>query len=69
MGFSERLADAIRSSGKTQREFAEAMGVTSATVSNWVQGHSSPSVEKAVRCAELLGVDAAWLMCAAGGDE
>lgn len=59
--FPQRLADAIRRSGKRKGALAEHCGVALSTVSRWLGG-SEPSAEHVTEIAGFLGVDAKWLM-------
>lgn len=49
-----RLANARKIKGFTQGNLAELLGKTKATVSNWENGYSNPSLVDAFRVAELL---------------
>lgn len=55
--FGERLADALRSSGKTQTDIAEAFGISQQQVSKWVTGQADVGTKRATVLARLLGVD------------
>lgn len=50
-----RLAEAIRESGRTQREIADLLGVNPATISLYVSGRVEPPVSKALRLSVLVG--------------
>ncbi|KKM20413.1 hypothetical protein LCGC14_1645760 [marine sediment metagenome] len=56
------LAKAIDGRGLKQLWLAEQLGVTPATLSNWVTDKTMPSVNDAVRISELLEVpvDELW---------
>lgn len=47
---------------KTQKQIANAVGVSSQTVSGWEAGEKLPTVDKAVALAEELGVSLDWLV-------
>jgi putative transcriptional regulator len=51
-----RIGELIKQSGYTRRYIAEKIGVTPKQLSNYVVGRSYPTVEKAFKLAELLGV-------------
>jgi transcriptional regulator with XRE-family HTH domain len=44
-----------------QKELAEMMGVSPATISSWESGAKEPRIETLRRLAEVLGVDRDWL--------
>lgn len=61
MKVHERLDVELNKQGKTQAALAEAVGVSSATVSQWRSGTKQPSATNMIKVAEFLGVQAAWL--------
>lgn len=55
--FARRLRAAIVAAGfKTQKDFAEAIGITSSTVSQYVCGESVPRLGTLVRICRVLNV-------------
>lgn len=60
---SERLAEAIRASGKTKGALAAYLGVPQSSVSRWLAG-AEPRSERLTEIANFLGVDVKWLMSA-----
>lgn len=46
----------IAESGYTQKEFAEKLGVSKSSVTNWVKGKNSPDVELVVPICTLLNI-------------
>jgi len=54
--FSTALADYLQSEGMTQESIARRLGVTNATVFNWVKGKSSPTPIKMQEIADELGI-------------
>lgn len=50
-----------KAAGLTQAKFAEAMGVTQSTVSQWENGRALPDTSKLPRIAEVLGCSVADL--------
>lgn len=50
-----------KSAGLTQTKFAEAMGVTQSTVSQWESGRVLPDTSKLPKIAEVLGCSMADL--------
>lgn len=51
------LTEARKRKGLTQEELAIQLGYQKATVSNWENGHSNPSLPDAFRVSEVLGED------------
>lgn len=51
------LIQARKKKGYTQERLAELLGCKKSTVSNWENGHSTPSLTDAFRVAELLESD------------
>ena len=59
---AERMSEALKESGMTQRELARACGVSPASVNNWLSGQTkSLKAATAHRAAEALKVSALWL--------
>ena len=50
------LVDARKSQGLTQRELAQAVGVSQATVSRWEKGARLPRLWHALAMCQVLGV-------------
>lgn len=61
-GFSERLTDARKERGLTQREVAERLNVSFQAVSLWERGETSPDIDKLAEIASLYQVSADWLL-------
>lgn len=60
---SERLSEALKSSGKTQRDLAQCIKVTEGAVSQWMSGGvKTMKAYSAIRAAACLGVSALWLI-------
>lgn len=53
---AQRIRFYRKAKGLTQRELAEAMGVTATTVWLWEDGRRSPTYETLIRIQEFLGV-------------
>jgi len=49
----QRIRTAITESGRSQHEMAELLEVRPATVSDWIRGKATPSLEYLVRIADL----------------
>lgn len=60
-GFAKRLAQAI--SGESGRAFARRVGISSASISKYLNEESLPSVDRLVAIAITAGVDLRWLAC------
>ena len=61
--FSEKLAEAIRLSEKTQSEIAALVGITPPYLSDLKKGkRSNPSREIVAALAQVLGVSVSWLL-------
>ncbi|KRE65820.1 MULTISPECIES: helix-turn-helix domain-containing protein [Micrococcaceae] len=61
MDVNERLDQELNRQGKTQAALAEAVGVSSATVSQWRSGTKTPSATNLIKVAKFLGVQPSWL--------
>ena len=61
MKVHERLDQELNRQGKTQAALAEAVGVSSATVSQWRAGAKTPSATNLIKIANWLGVQPSWL--------
>ena len=62
MPFCERLSEALRKSGMSQREFAKRLGITEVSVSRYLSGKRIPRVIMVFRMAEVLGVAPGYLV-------
>ena len=51
----QKCYEVIRPLFKTQKQVAEALGISYATVSNWKSGLSMPSIDNIVIIAEMTG--------------
>jgi transcriptional regulator with XRE-family HTH domain len=54
--FGQALADALTARGWTQRELAEALGITQSAISAWKYGHAEPAPLTVFRIERALGV-------------
>ncbi|EJS72934.1 helix-turn-helix transcriptional regulator [Bacillus cereus] len=52
-----KLIKARKKNKMTQQDLADRMQVTKSTISNWENGYSNPSLEKAIRLADILNCD------------
>ncbi len=51
-----KLKAYLSDAGKTQSEFAAAMGVSQPTVSDWVNGEARPSIENLIVISRITGL-------------
>ena len=61
MTFGERLKSRMTARGLTQSKLACVMGVSKNAVNKWIKG-GTISMENAIKLANELGVDPAWLL-------
>ena len=54
--FAQNLQRYIAEAGKTQKEIAEAIGVSAPTFNEWVSGKKFPRIDKIQRLADYFGV-------------
>lgn len=54
--FSNNLRRFITDSGKTQKEIADAVGVSAPTLNEWVSGKKFPRIDKIQKLADYFGV-------------
>lgn len=57
-----RLRQALKNAGLRQQELADNSGITKALISRYMHGTASPSPQNAEKIAEILKVEAWWLM-------
>ena len=62
MKFSERIAEAIKSSGLSQKEIAEKLNISESNITNWKKGENLPSVEVLFNLCKLLNESADYLL-------
>ena len=55
-----------KNSGLNQQAFADAVGVSSGTLSDWVQGHIYPRPEHIAAIAEYFNINTSDLTCKPG---
>lgn len=60
--FQQNLKQLIRDSGIEQKEIAEKVGVSTSTVSDWVNGRTYPRVDAMQRLARLFGTSTELLV-------
>ena len=54
--FGEKIRDARKAAGLTQRQLANTIGVANTSISNWEKGISSPDPKTIDRLSQILGV-------------
>lgn len=54
--FSKNLRKYMDSSGKTQKELAEIVGVTAPTFNEWIKGKKFPRIDKVQKLADYFGI-------------
>lgn len=69
MEFSDRLREALKESGLTQKDLAEKAGITEAAVSHYLKGDRLPRAAVASRIAYILGTSSDYLMSGTAGDK
>lgn len=61
-GCDERLRDMIYSSGLSQRQIAERIGIDRKTVSKWLTGEFYPSLPVFIKLCSLFHVSADYIL-------
>lgn len=56
------IREMLARSGKSQRDLADAIGVTQTMVSRWVRGENTPDAKQLLAIAEAIGVPAGDLL-------
>lgn len=59
---ARRLQDALDRKGMTAAELAKKSGVSKASISQYLNGSHAPSNISSAKMADVLGVNALWLM-------
>ena len=62
MTIGQRIKEARKSAGLTQRELAEKAGTATGTIQQYELGKRQPRIEKFQAIADVLNVDVNWLM-------
>lgn len=60
--FSDRLKDLREKSGKSQKELAHDLGITSAAISSWEYGKTFPSKSHLTKLVSILGTTSDYLL-------
>ncbi len=59
----QRLAEAIRQSGMTQKEIAQKMQVSQQMISQYLLGKKMPALDTFANLCAVLDVDPAYILC------
>ena len=62
MKIRDNLLNAIKSQGKTQKEFAQGIGVPTSTVNNWIKLERSIPAERIIPICEFLHITPYYLL-------
>jgi transcriptional regulator with XRE-family HTH domain len=62
LNFSARFLDLMESSGRTQKEIAQEIGVSEGTLINWKRGPGAPKSEELYRLSIFFGTTMEWLL-------
>ena len=59
----EKVSEAIKYCGRTQTEIAKAIGVSQATISDYVRKRKTPQIETLANLCQFLDLDANDILC------
>ena len=62
INFAERFSSLISESKMTQREVADAIGITQSAVNHYKSGRSEPKSMELYKISKLFGVSIEWLL-------
>ncbi len=65
--FSQKLAQARKDAGYTQRQIAELLNMKQATLASYETGRTQPDIETLGKLADFYAVSVDWLMGTKGG--
>ena len=60
--FSQRLKTLMKQNGITKFKLSKQLSVSPSTVANWLNGESSPNIERVRQIADLFGVSTDYLL-------
>ena len=62
MLFKERIIDAMKSSGLTQKQIAKELNISEGNITNWKKGENLPSIDILYRLCILLNESSDYLL-------
>ena len=62
MNFSQRLQEIMKNNGITKFKLSKQLNVSPSTVANWLNGESSPNIERIRQIAEFFNVSTDFLL-------
>lgn len=62
MRFQERIGDAIKQSGYTQKQIARLLNISEGNITNWKKGENMPSLEVFYKLCQILDESADYLL-------
>lgn len=65
--FAQKLAQARKDAGYTQRQIAEILNMKQATIASYETGRTQPDIESLGKLADFYCVSVDWLMGTKGG--
>jgi len=60
---AKNIQSCMTERGLSQKELANALGVSQASISNWCQGIKMPRMDKIDRICEFFGIKRSYLLC------
>ena len=60
--FSKRISSAIKQSGKTQKQIAQALNISEGNITNWKKGTNQPSIEILYQLCLIIDESADYLL-------
>ncbi len=60
--FKDRVTEAIKYSGYTQKQLSEILKISEGNITNWKKGDNYPSVEVLIELCKLLDESADYLL-------
>lgn len=67
--FAQKLAQARKDAGYTQRQIAEILNMKQSTLAGYEIGRTQPDIETLGKLADFYAVSADWLIGTKGGKE
>ena len=60
--FKERIVEALKFSGITQKQLAQKLGISESNITNWKKGENLPSVDILFKLCKIFDVSADYLL-------